>query len=184
MPFQLKEIIMRDCQVAVVLVTLTHVAVDAGILSSMMAATTALRRPALPKMGGITKSLQKVGSVAKEQHIDPHIDSKIDVMLDMAPGPNDAIDKKPEPGYNGTGISGAPRSKGTLTTQLQCGDCSCKLPIDIADYGPKQGCTAKVQKLICSCKRSSCSINQVAKCLQTFASDKCKQNDWLRATCY
>ncbi|KAH7953911.1 hypothetical protein HPB49_014152 [Dermacentor silvarum] len=39
-------------------------------------------------------------SVAKEQHIDPHIDSKIDVMLDMAPGPNDAIDKKPEPGYN------------------------------------------------------------------------------------
>ncbi|XP_049521944.1 uncharacterized protein LOC119448250 isoform X2 [Dermacentor silvarum] len=175
---------MRDFVVTVVFVTLTHVAVDAGLLTSILSGSTMLRRPTLPKLPKLPRPVRNLGSLAKEQRIDPHIDSKIDIMLDLAPGPNDVIDKKPEPGYNGTGISGAPRSKGTLTTQLHCGDCSCKLPIDIAYYGPQQGCTLEVQKLSCSCKRSSCYMNQVAKCLQKFASGRCKEGQGLRATCY
>ncbi|XP_049522486.1 uncharacterized protein LOC119448860 [Dermacentor silvarum] len=132
--------------------------------------STALRRPTLPKLPKIPKIVRNLGSAAKEQHIDPHIDQKIDVFLDLAPSPDDSTGQT---GYNGTGISGAPHSRTGSGMVFACGECSCKFPLDIDIYAPQQGCTLKVKKLSCSCKRSSCYMNQVAKCLENVASEKC-----------
>ncbi|XP_075546484.1 uncharacterized protein LOC142579794 isoform X2 [Dermacentor variabilis] len=145
---------MRGCVVAVVLVTLTHVAVDAGFLTNIC-------------------------SAVKEQKIDPHIDQKIDVMLDLAPSP-DA--EGPDTGYNGTGISGNPSSIDGALIQIKCGDCSCGLPVRMEQYGRAMGCTQAVKKFICSCPPRICYMNHIAKCLQMWATGKCKSQH-LFVTC-
>ncbi|XP_049521943.1 uncharacterized protein LOC119450571 isoform X2 [Dermacentor silvarum] len=60
MLFQLKLIIMRACAVAVLLVTLTHIAVDAGFLTSLLTGSSMLRKPSLPKLPKLPRPLQKV----------------------------------------------------------------------------------------------------------------------------
>ncbi|XP_037570005.1 uncharacterized protein LOC119450571 isoform X1 [Dermacentor silvarum] len=183
MLFQLKLIIMRACAVAVLLVTLTHIAVDAGFLTSLLTGSSMLRKPSLPKLPKLPRPLQKVGMLAKEQHIDPHIDYKIDVMLDFAPTPDDATNTAgPSKGYNGTGISGAPRFKAGMGILLKCGECSCTFPLEINYYGPQKGCTTEVRNFTCSCKTKNCYMDHIKKCLENMASGKC-QSEGLRSYC-
>nr|XP_054930422.1 uncharacterized protein LOC126537810 isoform X2 [Dermacentor andersoni] len=151
MPFQLKRTIMRGCTVAVVLVTLTRVAVDAGVITN-------------------------IGAAAKEQKIDPHIEHKIDIMLDLAPSPEEAVQ---DTGYNGTGISGNPLSKEFAVIQIRCSNCLCKLFVKIDQYGAQMGCTQAVKKLLCSCPPASCYMNEVTKCLEKWATQKCKYESLL-----
>ncbi|XP_075543496.1 uncharacterized protein LOC142577946 [Dermacentor variabilis] len=189
MPFQLKQTIMRGCTVAVVLVTLTHVAVDAGLLTNILAGSAAFQKipklpklpklpnmPKMPKLPKIPKGVRNVGAAAKEQKIDPHIDQKIDVMLDLAPSPEEAVI---DTGYNGTGISGNPRSKESAVIQIRCGNCICKLFVMIDQYGSEMGCTQAVKKLMCSCPPTSCYMTQTTKCLEKWATGMCKYESLL-----
>nr|XP_054930425.1 uncharacterized protein LOC126537810 isoform X5 [Dermacentor andersoni] len=180
MPFQLKRTIMRGCTVAVVLVTLTRVAVDAGVITNIVAATAPLRNigrtAKMPKLPKMPKVMRNVGAAAKEQKIDPHIEHKIDIMLDLAPSPEEAVQ---DTGYNGTGISGNPLSKEFAVIQIRCSNCLCKLFVKIDQYGAQMGCTQAVKKLLCSCPPASCYMNEVTKCLEKWATQKCKYESLL-----
>ncbi|XP_054930419.1 uncharacterized protein [Dermacentor andersoni] len=140
----------------------------------MLAGTTALRR--LPKL---PKSVRDVGGAVKQQRIDPHMEHKIDLLLDMAPSP---YEEELDTGYNGTGISGNPSSIDAALMQIKCGDCSCGLPVRMEQYGRAMGCTQAVKKLICSCPPRVCYMNHIAKCLQMWATGKCKSQH-LFVTC-
>ncbi|XP_072144026.1 uncharacterized protein [Dermacentor andersoni] len=165
---------MRDCTVTVVIVALTHVAVDAGFLTNMLAGSAAFRK--LPKIPKIPKGVRNFGAAAKEQKIDPHIEHKIDIMLDLAPSPEEAVQ---DTGYNGTGISGNPLSKEFAVIQIRCSNCLCKLFVKIDQYGAQMGCTQAVKKLLCSCPPASCYMNEVTKCLEKWATQKCKYESLL-----
>ncbi|XP_075543497.1 uncharacterized protein LOC142577947 [Dermacentor variabilis] len=177
MPFPLKQTIMRGCTVAVVLATLTRVAVDAGVLTNILSGTALLRNFArAPKIPRMQQVMRKVGAVVKEQKVDPHIEHKIDVMLDLAPSPEDAVQ---DTGYNGTGISGNPRSKKSAAIQIKCGNCICKLFVMIDEYEAQMGCTQMVKKLLCFGPPTSCYMTEITKCLEKWANGKCADENRL-----
>ncbi|XP_070392774.1 uncharacterized protein [Dermacentor albipictus] len=190
MPFQLKQTVMKGCTVTVVLFTLTHVAVDGGVLTNILTGSSVLQRipkvpkvpklpklpklpnmPKMPKLPKLPKVVRNVGGAAKQQKIDPHIDHKIDVFLDLAPSPEETVQ---DTGYNGTGISGHPRYKESAVIQVWCGKCICKLLVMIHQYGAEMGCTQEVDKLFCTCPPASCYMTQITKCLEKWATGKCK----------
>uniref|UniRef100_L7MA35 Putative secreted peptide n=1 Tax=Rhipicephalus pulchellus TaxID=72859 RepID=L7MA35_RHIPC len=159
---------MRAAVVALILLAITPVAIDAGI-GRALAKILAKLPKALKVVTLIRprKSIVRVllGSRAQMSTL-LGLDA-INTALDFVPPPG-GFQSGPE-GYRGPGISGTAKVLKGGYTWSGCTSCECRFIFNASFYGNNIGCTSSA-RLKCTCATDACTEGRMAECANEVAA--------------